>query len=154
MPETRPQGQRQVMAFDFGLRRIGVAVGQEMLGTARPVAMVGARDGIPRWEAVKALIEDWQPDFFVVGLPLNMDETESEMCRRARKFARRLHGMFHRDYAMMDERLTSVAAKAAVVEQDGVRDFGAHGVDDLAAALILEGWFLQQRDGQPNIPSR
>lgn len=153
MPDLKPEGQRQVMAFDFGLRRIGVAVGQEMLGTASPVTMIGARDGIPRWDEVEALIADWKPDFFVVGLPLNMDGSESEMCRRARKFARRLHGMYHRDYAMMDERLTSFAAKSAIVEREGGRDFGVKGVDDLAAVLILEGWFLQQRDQQPKIPT-
>ncbi len=141
------------MAFDFGLRRIGVAVGQEMLGTGSPVAMIGARDGIPQWQQIARLIEEWQPDLLVVGLPLNMDGSESEMSGRARKFARRLHGRFHLDFAMMDERLSSYAAKSAVTENEGRRDFGQEGVDDLAAVLILEGWFLQERDQHPKIPT-
>lgn len=80
MPEP---GNRRVLAFDYGTRRIGVASGQEMLGTGQPVAMIPARDGIPDWSKVEALLQEWQPDLVVVGLPLNMDDTENEMCARA-----------------------------------------------------------------------
>ncbi|MBH86526.1 Holliday junction resolvase RuvX [Marinobacter sp. BGYM27] len=138
MPEA---GQRRVMAFDFGTRRIGVAVGQEMLGKAQPVGMILARDGVPDWNDITALIEEWQPHLFVVGLPLNMDGSESEMCLRARKFGKRLHGRYHHPYEMMDERLSSYEAKGEVLSGGGSRDFGKHGVDDLAAVLILESWF-------------
>ena len=138
MPEA---GQRRVMAFDFGTRRIGVAVGQEMLGKAQPVGMILARDGGPDWNDIMALIEEWQPHLFVVGLPLNMDGSESEMCLRARKFGKRLHGRYHHPYEMMDERLSSYEAKGEVLSGGGSRDFGKHGVDDLAAVLILESWF-------------
>lgn len=141
------------MGFDFGLRRIGVAIGQELLGTASPVTTLGARDGIPRWDEVARLIDEWQPDLFVVGLPLNMDDTESDMCLRARKFARRLQGRYHRDFVMMDERLTSFAVKSKLVDQDGGRDFSVRPVDDLAAVLILESWFLQRRRQEPKIPT-
>ncbi|MGP4845326.1 Holliday junction resolvase RuvX [Marinobacter sp. 1Y8] len=138
MPEV---GQRRVMAFDFGTRRIGVAVGQEMLGKAQPVGMILARDGVPDWNEITGLIEEWQPHLFVVGLPLNMDGSESEMCLRARKFGKRLHGRYHHPYEMMDERLSSYEAKGEVLSGGGSRDFGKHGVDDLAAVLILESWF-------------
>lgn len=129
------------MAFDFGTRRIGVAVGQEMLGKAQPVGMVMARDGVPDWNEIASLIEEWQPHLFVVGLPLNMDGSESEMCLRARKFGKRLHGRYHHPFEMMDERLSSYEAKGEVLSGGGSRDFGKHGVDDLAAVLILESWF-------------
>lgn len=141
MPEAANQ---RVMAFDFGTRRIGVATGQQMLGTGQPQAMIPARDGIPDWEVVGQLLAEWQPDLVVVGLPLNMDDSENDMCARARKFGKRLHGRFHVPVEMVDERLTSFEAKGEVMASGGSRDFGRHGVDDRAAVLILETWFRQQ----------
>ncbi len=141
MPER--SGARCVMAFDFGTRRMGVAVGQELLGQARPLTMLPARDGIPDWDTIRRLLDEWCPDQVVVGLPLNMDGTENDMCARARKFGKRLHGRFHTPVDMMDERLTSFEAKGEVLAAGGQDDFGRHGVDDLAAVLILETWFRQ-----------
>jgi putative Holliday junction resolvase len=132
------------MAFDFGTRRIGVASGQEILGTGQAVAMLPARDGVPEWGQIEALLKEWQPDLVLVGLPLNMDDTENDMCARARKFGKRLHGRFHVLVEMVDERLTSFEAKGEVMAQGGSRDYGQHGVDDRAAVLILETWFNQQ----------
>lgn len=141
MPEA---GNRRVMAFDFGTRRIGVASGQEMIGTGKPLAMLPARDGVPDWDRIGRLLEEWKPDRVLVGLPLNMDDTENDMCARARKFGKRLHGRFHVDVEMVDERLTSFEAKGDVMAAGGSRDFGRDGVDDRAAVLILETWFHQQ----------
>ncbi|MBW7471548.1 Holliday junction resolvase RuvX [Marinobacter sp. M216] len=138
MPE---KGNRRVLAFDYGTRRIGVASGQEILGTGQPVAMIPARDGIPDWSQLEALLQEWRPDLVVVGLPLNMDDSENEMCARARKFGNRLHGRYHVPVEMVDERLTSFEAKGDVMAAGGSRDFGRHGVDDRAAVLILETWF-------------
>lgn len=140
MPETT---SRRVMAFDFGTRRIGVAVGQEWLGSGQPVALIPARDGIPDWQQIESLLEEWRPDLVVVGLPLNMDDTENDMCARARKFGKRLHGRYHVPVEMVDERLTSFEAKGEVMAAGGSRDFGRHGVDDRAAVLILETFFQQ-----------
>lgn len=141
MPE--PADARRVLAFDFGTRRMGVAIGQELLGKARPLTMLPARDGIPDWDAVRRLLDEWRPDHLVVGLPLNMDGTENDMCARARKFGKRLHGRFHMPVDMIDERLTSFEAKGEVLAVGGEGDFGRYGVDDLAAVLILETWFRQ-----------
>ncbi|ODM33287.1 Holliday junction DNA helicase RuvA [Marinobacter adhaerens] len=140
MPETN---SRRIMAFDFGTRRIGVAVGQELLGSGQPVALIPARDGIPDWQQIESLLEEWRPDLVVVGLPLNMDDTENDMCARARKFGKRLHGRYHVPVEMVDERLTSFEAKGEVMAAGGSRDFGRHGVDDRAAVLILETFFQQ-----------
>ena len=140
MPETT---SRRVMAFDFGTRRIGVAVGQELLGSGQPVALVPARDGIPDWQQIESLLEEWRPDLVVVGLPVFMDDTENDMCARARKFGKRLHGRYHVPVEMVDERLTSFEAKGEVMAAGGSRDFGRHGVDDRAAVLILETFFQQ-----------
>ena len=141
MPETT---SRRLMAFDFGTRRIGVATGQQMLGTGQPQTMLPARDGIPDWDAIGRLLQEWQPDLVLVGLPLNMDDSENDMCARARKFGKRLHGRFHVPVEMVDERLTSFEAKGEVMAGGGSRDFGRHGVDDRAAVLILETWCRQQ----------
>ncbi|HLV77896.1 MAG TPA: Holliday junction resolvase RuvX [Marinobacter sp.] len=141
MPDT---GNRRILAFDFGTRRIGVAAGQEMLGTGQPLTMIPARDGIPDWSAIEALLAEWQPDIVLVGLPLNMDDTENDMCARARKFGKRLHGRFHVTVDMVDERLTSFEAKGEVMAAGGSRDYGRHGVDDRAAVLILETWCREQ----------
>ncbi len=74
------------MAFDFGTTKIGVAVGQQITGTASPVAVVKARNGIPQWLAIDRLVEEWQPKVLVVGLPINMDGTESDMSKTAARF--------------------------------------------------------------------
>ena len=137
-------GNRRLLAFDFGTRRIGVASGQEMLGTGQPLAMLPARDGIPDWQQIEALLAEWQPDIVLVGLPLNMDDTENDMCARARKFGKCLHGRYHVTVEMVDERLTSYEAKGEVMAGGGSRDFGRHGVDDRAAVLILETWCREQ----------
>lgn len=77
-------GSRTVLAFDFGTKSIGVAVGQEITGTASPLAALKARDGIPDWNVIEKLYEEWQPQLVVVGLPLNMDGTEQEVTQRAK----------------------------------------------------------------------
>ena len=134
----------RVLGFDFGVKRIGVAVGQSLTGQASALKPLPARDGVPDWDQVAKVVAEWQPDAFVVGLPLNMDGSESEMCVRARKFANRLHGRFGKPAHLMDERLSSFEAKGMVMASSGERDFGRYSVDGLAASLIIESWFAQR----------
>ena len=115
--------------------------------------MLKARDGIPDWDRVKALIDEWQPDFFVVGLPLNMDGSESELCLRARKFAKRLHGRYHRDYAMMDERLSSFDAKTTLIEHGGSRDFCARAYRRYCGGVDPGNLAVAGAEQQPKIPT-
>lgn len=122
-----------VMGFDFGTTRIGVAVGQRVTGTATALATLAARDGVPDWEAISKLVTEWQPARFVVGLPLNMDGTESEMSARARRFSRKLQGRFHIPTETMDERLSSREARELAERNESI--------DAVAARLILESWF-------------
>ncbi|MCG6656734.1 Holliday junction resolvase RuvX [Halomonas campisalis] len=140
-------GERLVLAFDFGTRRIGVAVGNEMIASARPLEPLPARDGIPDWNAVTRLVEEWRPDLFVVGLPLNMDGSESAMSARARKFGKRLYGRYGKPCEMVDERGSTREAKAIARESGGLRDrdksYRDDGVDGIAAVLILESWFAR-----------
>ncbi|WP_425454093.1 Holliday junction resolvase RuvX [Kushneria sinocarnis] len=131
------------MAFDFGARRIGVAVGNELLGSASELAPLPCRDGIPDWAQVARLLDEWQPALLVVGLPLHMDGSESEMSLRARKFARRLHGRFGRPFEMFDERGSTREAKRIAREEGHAGDYRNHGVDGIAAELILSAFLAR-----------
>ena len=128
---------KTLLAFDYGTRSIGVANGQTITCSANPLTELRARDGTPNWDDIEKLLAEWQPDLVLVGLPLNMDGTESDFAARARKFARRLHGRFGVQVAMVDERLTTREAKSMVAHRDSYRD---NPVDALAAQLILESW--------------
>ncbi len=136
---------RLVLGFDYGTRQIGVAVGQAITGQARELCVLKAQNGVPDWEQVEALFREWQPDAVVVGLPLNMDGTSSEMSERAEKFARRLQGRFNVPTHTHDERLTTFEAKGQRLRGEGQRgDYRQRPVDALAAALLLEGWLAEQ----------
>lgn len=131
------------LGFDYGLRQVGVAVGQGITHQARELCVLKAHDGIPNWQQVADLLKEWQPDVLVVGLPLNMDGTISEMSKRAEKFARRLHGRFQIPVYTHDERLTSVEAKGRYAFQGHQGDYHKVPVDALAATLMLESWLSQ-----------
>lgn len=135
------------LAFDYGTRKIGVAVGQTVTGTATPLPELRARDGAPDWDALERLLREWKPRACVVGLPLNMDGTESDMSRRARRFANRLHGRYALPVHLMDERLSSREARE-IGRHDAARA-GRNAderrpVDSLAAQVILESWLAEQ----------
>ena len=127
MTQTSPV---TVLAFDFGLRNIGVATGQAITHTASEIATVRARDGVPDWNAVDALVRQWQPDALLVGLPLNMDDTESEMSTRAKSFAKKLRSRYRLTVNLVDERLTSFEARGITDDRDA-----QHAI---AARLIAE----------------
>ncbi len=134
-----------VLAFDYGTKTIGVAVGESLLGTARPLPALKARDGIPNWDSIQAIIDEWHPQQLVVGLPLNMDGSKSPMCQRAEKFARRLHGRFAIEAVTMDERLSSFEAKGEIIKSGNSRDFKKENIDSISARIILESWFSLQQ---------
>ncbi len=126
-----------VLSFDFGTKRIGIAYGNSALQSGSPVTEIKAKDGIPNWDEIKNILDEYQPDCCLTDLPLNMDGSDSEMSRRARKFARRLHGMFGLPSWVWDERLSSEEAKQFKPSDN----YKANAVDALAASLILESWF-------------
>ncbi len=131
---------RSVLAFDFGLVQIGVAVGNTLLRSTQPLAILRAREGVPDWQALEQLVRDWQPDLLLVGDPLNMDGSDSELCERARKFARRLHGRLGLPVTMVDERLTSFEAKQVSREQGHRGNYKRRPIDSQAAELVLQSW--------------
>ena len=131
---------KTLLAFDYGTKNIGVASGQTITRSASSLAPLKAKDGIPDWMQIEKILSEWKPDLVLVGLPLNMDETESELSARARKFANRLHGRFGIKIELVDERLTSFEAKGEIMSRGGSRDYKNNPVDSIAARLILESW--------------
>lgn len=106
-----------LLAFDFGTRSIGVAIGQRITGTARPLTAIKAQDGTPDWNIITRLLKEWQPETVVVGLPLNMDGSEQPtLTARARNFANKIHGRFGVAITLHDERLSTVEARAGLFE--------------------------------------
>ncbi len=149
MPDSQTLDKQKpatVLAFDYGLKQIGVAVGNTLLGTTRSLVVLRARDGVPDWSALAALVAEWQPDLLVVGDPLNMDGSVSELATRARKFGRRLHGRLGLPVTMTDERLSSYTAKQEQREQGHRGDYKAAPIDSYAAELILQTWLRENAE--------
>jgi len=140
--------QATVLAFDFGTRRIGVAVGNTVLRVARPLTTIVAEANAARFEALGALIDEWQPDLLVVGRPVHADGVPHEMTARAERFARQLEGRFGLAVARVDERYTTLDAESALAEA-GVRAGARKSQrDQMAAQLILQSWLDDPtRDG-------
>ena len=143
----RREPDATVLAFDFGMRRIGVAVGNTVTGIARPLATIDDDDPGRRFDAIAALVDEWQPGRLVVGLPLHVDGTEHAMTAKARAFARQLGRRFSLPVALEDERHTSEVAR------DTLRSAGRGSRrdrplrDQVAAQIILQAWFDQRHDG-------
>jgi putative Holliday junction resolvase len=113
-----------ILAFDFGEKRIGVAVGNTITKTAQALTIIQERNQDERFKVLERLIQEWQPQILVVGLPTHPDGTEHEMTQRAKRFGNQLYGRFHKEVVWVDERYTSVAVEK--------------GNDALAAQLILQ----------------
>lgn len=143
MPERASDAQRPALCFDYGTRRTGVAVGQRLTGTARPLTTLAMPGGKPDWAAIDALIDEWHPAQLVVGRPTRMDGTPIPLTREAERFARQLGERCRLPVSLVDERLSSRAAESLLREQ---RTGGRRGpidkaeVDRYAAALLLEDW--------------
>ncbi len=134
---------RTLLGFDYGLKRIGVAVGQELTGTASALLTVPANDGKPDWDAISKLIGQWQPDEVVVGLPLNMDGSFHELSYRAQRFGNQLRGRYNLPAHFMDERLSSLDAERELKGQS--HKVKAADIDKVAAKIILESWLMAQQ---------
>lgn len=133
------------LGFDFGSRHLGIAVGSSATGTARPLGSAPVRAGVPDWATLDRLVKEWQPAALIVGLPLNMDDSENAMSRAARKFGHRLQGRYNLPVHMVDERLTSVDAKNTLVESRVPWKQRKARVDKLAAQNILQAYLDEQR---------
>ncbi|MFY9329198.1 MAG: Holliday junction resolvase RuvX [Georgfuchsia sp.] len=133
-----------VLAFDFGTRRIGVAVGEPLLCSARALTTIDAEDNSTRFNAIARLIAEWQPQQLVVGLALGMDGEEHEMTLRCRRFAHQLEGRFRLPVTLVDERLSSIEAESRLAAQGKNWKQRKQTLDAEAAATILHDYFSQQ----------
>lgn len=127
-----PTAAVSFLAFDFGTKRVGAATGSALLRQGQPLRSI-ALEGEARFEAIAALIREWQPDALVVGVPFHPDGAEHDNTRRARRFGRQLHGRFCLPVHEVDERYTTTEALAA----------GAKDADAASAVLILEQFFRE-----------
>jgi putative Holliday junction resolvase len=148
MPEASGTRQaRLVMAFDFGQRRIGVACGDTLSATATPLAAVLAGPGGQQWAAIAALVRDWQPALAVVGLPYNVDGSESTQTTAARAFAGELEARYALHVELIDERYSSLEAQERLQQarESGARKrrVGKADIDAAAACIILERWIAE-----------
>ena len=132
-----------LLSFDFGTKSIGVAIGQRITGTARPLTAIKAQDGTPDWTIIERLLKEWQPDEVIVVLPFYMDGTEQPLTARARKFANKIHDRFGVAVKLHDERLSTVEARAGLFEHGGFRALNKGSVDSASAVIILESFFEQ-----------
>ena len=136
----RGTGSGTVMAFDFGLKRIGVAIGETLIGSARPLAIIDDAVNERRFNAIGKLVAEWRPVLLVVGLPHHVDGSEHAFAARCNRFSRQLAGRFGLPVECVDERFSSCAATAQLAERGAGRRVR---VDAAAAAIILQDWFDQ-----------
>ncbi|AZN67489.1 MULTISPECIES: Holliday junction resolvase RuvX [Acinetobacter] len=139
MPELNPP--QSIMAFDFGTQKMGMAIGQSSIESANPLPLFSMKDGIPDWNQLLKIVKEWQPNLFIVGLPLNMDDSESELSARARKFARRLRHQTNITTWMVDERLTTREAREELEFYQSKGQAKRLSADSFAAALLIQSWY-------------
>jgi putative Holliday junction resolvase len=135
--------ERPVLAFDFGEKRIGVAIGQTLTNTARPLTQIGCDGDLPQWSEVDKLINNWRPNIILVGLPLNMNDSESPISKKAQHFMRELEQRYKKTVIAVDERLTSHAARERLTDA-GRNKPTKKEINSVAAQIILETWLQEQ----------
>lgn len=131
------------LGFDFGMKYIGVAIGQSVTCTASPVTTLVARDGIPNWNEIQALIEKWQPDGLIVGIPLKMDDSVQPVTFSARRFVKRLQGRFGLPMHTVDERLSSWEAQKRIEEAKERKIKSESDIHAISAMILVEQWISE-----------
>lgn len=137
-----------LLSFDFGTKKIGVAVGQAITGIATPLSILKAENGKPNWQIIEELIKQWKAEALVIGIPYNMDGSEQNTTLMAKKFANRLSDRFKLPVYHVDERLTTVEARQALFDSMKHAKIKPGDIDCYAAKLILESWFEEHGDAK------
>ena len=143
MPNQESDSRQTLLGFDFGLKRIGVAVGQTLTGTATALTTLQADKGEPNWSELEKLIKEWGPQALVVGIPLNMDSSQQTITMAAKNFANSLQ-RFGLPVYEVDERLTTKEARQQLFSAGGYRAIKQAQIDSIAAKLILESWLRKE----------
>ncbi len=129
------------LSFDFGTKKIGVAVGQKVTSSATPLDLIRSQNGKPNWSDIEKVIQQWQPDELIVGLPLKTDNSEQTVTKSVKRFSNQLRERFKRPVHLVDERYTSVDARQQLFDEGGYKALKKSNVDSFAAKLMLEQWF-------------
>ena len=130
----------QIVAFDFGTKKIGVAVGQPATYTSSPLQIIINKDNKVNWSEISILLNEWNPELIIVGKPLNMDGTDSEIMKQVEKFYEKLKNTFDVNLEYIDERLTTFEAKQILEDTD------IDQVDANAAKILIDNWFEMNKE--------
>ena len=135
------ESKKFYLGFDFGTRRIGVAVGQKLTQTATPLATINwpPNSKLP-WDKIDTVLAKWQPNALIVGFPRNLDGSDDQMTPKAKTFMRQLKKRYKLPVIPVDERLTTKAARERIYEESGYKGFKDAEIDSMAAKIILESW--------------
>ena len=125
----------QIIAFDYGEKKIGVAVGQTSTNTSSPLQIIFNKDNKTNWISISSLLDEWKPDLILLGKPLNMDGSESEIMKKVDKFYKELKSIYDADIEFIDERLTTFEAREIL------KDEKQDNVDAHAAKILIDNWF-------------
>lgn len=125
----------QIIAFDYGEKKIGVAVGQTSTNTSSPLQIIFNKDNKTNWISISSLLDEWKPDLILIGKPLNMDGSDSEIMKKVDKFYKELKSIYDADIEFVDERLTTFEAREIL------KDEKQDNVDAHAAKILIDNWF-------------
>ena len=125
----------QIIAFDYGEKKIGVAVGQTSTNTSSPLQIIFNKDNNTNWTSISSLLDEWKPDLILLGKPLNMDGSDSEIMKKVDKFYKELKSIYDADIEFVDERLTTFEAREIL------KDEKQDNVDAHAAKILIDNWF-------------
>ena len=137
---------RSVIGFDFGLKRIGLATGQTITGTASPLVTLEAVNQKPDWKSIETHIRQWKPDALIVGIPYKPDGEESDITRAARNFSKKLEQLFNLPVYTVDESLSSFEAEQQLRQDIKLSKHNKHKIDKMAAAIIVQSWLNSQQE--------
>ena len=129
----------QILAFDFGTKKIGVAVGQTSTFTSSPLQVISSKDNKVNWNEIIILLDEWKPELIIVGKPLNMDGTDSEIMKEVDRFLLKLKNIYDAKYEYIDERLTTFEARQILEDRNSL-------VDASAAKILIDNWFEQNKE--------
>ena len=129
----------QILAFDFGTKKIGVAVGQTSTFTSSPLQVISSKDNKVNWNEIIILLDEWKPELIIVGKPLNMDGTDSEIMKEVDRFFLKLKNIYDAKYEYIDERLTTFEARQILEDRNSL-------VDASAAKILIDNWFDQNKE--------
>ncbi|WDI78553.1 Holliday junction resolvase RuvX [Candidatus Purcelliella pentastirinorum] len=136
----------KLLAFDFGTKKIGVAVGQTITKTAEPLNLIKIKNNMPDWIKIKKLKKEWEPNLIILGLPLNMNNTEQIFTRKTKKFANKLRNILNIPVELHDERLTTIEAKINILNNLEHKNLKKINIDSYSAVLILESWLKNNKN--------